>query len=177
MRRYTRRVRRAILFAVSVAVALSWPIVSGASRSGGNGKPAARHAVSGHFTVRVRYKSGPWVTKLSLKLKKTQLMEFRVCGVWNWPASRRFTCLGAGSRLPERTTARMEQSPIANAMRRDDSPGWGMVGLSDHPVITAPLSNTLTDDRYGTFYYRVSLRDLAGAILLTSNKVAVVWHR
>lgn len=177
MRRYTRRVRRAILFAVSVAIALSLPLVSGASLPAGTGKAAAQHAVSGHFTVRLRYKTGPWVTKLSIQLKKTKLIEFKVCGVWNWPAERRFSCLAAGSRLPERTTARMEQNPVANAMKRDDSPGWGMVGLSDHPVINVPLSNTETGDRYGTFYYRVTLRDLSGAVLLTSNKVAIVWHR
>jgi hypothetical protein len=100
-----------------------------------------------------------------------------VCGVWNFPDGRPFSCLGAGGNLPERATTRMEQSPIANAMRRDDSPGWGMVGESDHAVSKAILSNTLTGNRYGTFYYRVTLRDLSGKVLLTSNKVKVVWYR
>jgi hypothetical protein len=170
-------VQRAILFAATVSIALCWPLVSGATSRTSTAKPAAPRAVTGHFTVRARYKTGPWVTRLSLKLKKTQLMEFKLCGVWNWPANRRFTCLGAGSRLPERTAARMEQSPIGKAMKRDDSPGWGMVGFSDHPVIKLPLSNTETGDKYGTFYYRVTLRDLSGTILLTSNKVSVTWHR
>jgi hypothetical protein len=170
-------VRRAIVFAALVSIALAAPLVSGASRTGIDGKPAARQAVSGHFTVRLRYKNGPWVTRLSLKLKIYQLMAFRVCGVWNWPTTRRFTCLGAGSRLPEKTTARMEQSPIGKALKRDDSPGWGMVGLSTDPVCKVALSNTTTGDRYGTYFYRVTLRDLAGAVLLTSNKVTVVWHK
>jgi hypothetical protein len=170
-------VRRAILFFTAVSIVLVWPLVSGASPRGAAGKPAAKHAVTGHFTVRVRYKSGPWVTKLSLKLIKTRLWEFRVCGVWDWPSNRRFTCLGAGSQLPERTVARMEQSPVGGAMKRDDSPGWGMVGLASHPVIRVALSNTVTGNKYGTFAYRVTLRDVSGTILITSNKVTVNWHK
>lgn len=178
MRRYTRRVRRAIFLAATLSVALAWPLVSGASPRVEQLKPATSHAVTGHFTLRVRFKSGPWVTKLSLKLRKTKLIEFRICGVWNWPSNKRFTCLGAGSRLPAHTTARMEQSPIGTALKRDDSPGWGMVGASDDPVIRVPLSNTATGDRYGTYYYRVTLREIAGGRpLATSNKVQVVWHR
>jgi hypothetical protein len=177
MRRYTRPVRRAILFLAAVLTALALPLISGASLHSTVGKPAARHDVTGHFTLRVRYKSGPWVTKLSLRLNKYRLWEFRLCGVWQWPAGRRFTCLGAGTKLPARTSARLEQSPIGKALRRDDSPGWGMVGFSLDPVIKAALSNTETGNVYGTFYYRVSLRDLQGKILLTSNKVQVNWHR
>jgi hypothetical protein len=71
----------------------------------------------------------------------------------------------------------MEQSPVARAMKRDDSPGWGMVGLGSDPVVKVVLSNTETGNRYGTFYYRVTLRDIAGKILLTSNKVTLVWHK
>jgi hypothetical protein len=177
MRRYTRPVRRAIFFVALLSLSLTSPLVSGASPRTGGEKTVARQAVTGHFTVRVRYKSGPWVTKLSLKLNKNILMEFRVCGVWNWPTARRFTCLGAGSRLPERTAARIEQSPIGTALKRDDSPGWGMVGFSDHAVVTVPLSNTETGNVYGTFYYRVTLRDVSGAVLIRSNKVQVNWHR
>lgn len=175
MRRYTRHVRRAILFVASVSIALSSPLVSGASPTAIRGKPEARQAVSGHFTMRVRYKNGPWVTRLALKLKRYQLMEFKLCAVWDWPTVRRFTCLGAGTSLPARTTARMEQSPIGQALKRDDSPGWGMVGLSTDPVIKTPLSNTTTGNKYGAYYYRVTLRNLQGAVLVTSNKVAVVW--
>jgi hypothetical protein len=177
MKRYTRPVRRAILFLAAVSLALAWPLVSGASRQAGSVKPVAQRAVTGHITVRLRYKSGPWVQKLSLRLNKNRLNAFRVCGVWNWPEARRFTCLGAGSQLPARTTVRMEQSPIVNALKRDDSPGWGMVGLAAEPLVKVVLSNTETGNRYGTFYYRVSLRDVAGKILLTSNKVTLVWHK
>jgi len=178
MRRYTRRVHRAIVFAASLSAVLALPLVSGASPRAEQLTPAASRAVTGHFTVRVRYKSGPWVTRLSLKLTKTKLIEFRLCGVWDWPAAKRFTCLGAGTRLPARTAARMEQSPVGTALKRQDSPGWGMVGFSADPVIKVPLSNTATGNHYGTYYYRVTLRDLAGGKpLVTSNKVAVNWHR
>jgi hypothetical protein len=169
-------VRRAIFFLATLSAALVLPFGSGAAPRGGVAKPAAQRDITGHITVRLRYHTS-WVTKLSLKLNKVKLVAFRVCGVWNWPADQQFGCLGTGSRLPERTVLRMEQSPIANAMRRADSPGWGMVGLSSDPVIRTPLSNTLTGDKYGTFYYRVTLRDLRGKVLLTSNKVTLVWHK
>jgi hypothetical protein len=177
MRRYTRPMRRAMPSVAAVSTALVVPLVSGASPHRANGEPVARRDVSGHITLRLRYKTGPWATRLPVKLIKERLETFKVCGVWNWPPDRRFTCLGAGSRLPERTVMRMEQTPIAKALRRDDSPGWGMVGLSTDPVIRAPLSNTETGNKYGTFYYRVTLRDLDGKVLLASNKVAIVWHR
>jgi hypothetical protein len=177
MGRYTRPVRRAIFFAAAVLISATGPVVSGASPHAGGGKPAAHRAVTGHITVRLRYKSGPWATKLSLKLNRNGIRAFKLCGVWNWPADRRFTCLGAGSRLPERTFLRVEQSPIANAMKRRDSPGWGMLGMVPDPVVKLPLSNTVAGNRYGTFYYRATLRDPTGKILLTSNKVKLVWHR
>jgi hypothetical protein len=168
-----RRVRRTVLFAAAACVALVPPLVSAATSRSVRVKPAAQR----HITLRLRYKTGPWVTNLSVKLRKYELETYKVCGVWNWPNERRFTCLAAGSRLPEGTVMRMEQSPIAKAMRRSDSPGWGMVGLSPDPVIRTPLSNTVTGDRYGTFYYRVTLRDGAGKALLTSNRVTLVWRR
>jgi hypothetical protein len=177
MRRYTRAVRRAILSAAAVSIALACPLVSGASPSANSGKPRARRAETGHITLRLRYKTGPWVTKLSLQLRKLKLTAFKLCGVWNWPDGRRFTCLAAGSRLPERTSTRMEQSPLGRALKRDDSPGWGMVGASAGPVTKAILSNEVTGNRFGTYFYRVTLRDLSGNILLTSNQVKLIWHR
>jgi hypothetical protein len=178
MKRYTRPVRRATLIVTAVSLALTWPLVSGASRPASTSQPVARHAAAAdHITTRLRYKNGPWVTKLSLKLNKYKLNAFRVCGVFNWPAARRFTCLGAGSPLPRGTSVRIEQTPIEEAMKRPDSPGWGMVGLATTPLVKVVLSNTETGNHTGTFYYRVSLRDASGKILLTSNKVKLVWHK
>ena len=65
------------------------------------------------------------MTKLSLKLNKYKLNAFRVCGVFNWPTARKFTCLGAGSQLPRGTSVRIEQSPIEEAMKRDRQPRLG----------------------------------------------------
>jgi hypothetical protein len=178
MKRYTRPVRRAILFVAAVSLALAWPLMSGASRPASTLKPAAQRApAADNITTRLRYKNGPWVTKLSLKLNRYKLNAFRVCGVFNWPAARRFTCLGAGSKLPRGTSIRVEQSPIEEALKRPDSPGWGMVGLATTPLVKVVLSNTETGNHPGTFYYRVSLRDVSGKVMLTSNKVKLVWHK
>jgi len=176
IRRYTRRVRRAILFTATLSLALTWPLASGARPRSSAAKPAAGRDVPGAITLRVRYKSGPWATRLSVKLNKNQLNEFRVCGVWNWPAGKRFTCLSSGSKLPARTLLRMEQSPIAKAMKRDDSPGWGMLGISSDPVVKTPLSNTMTGNVNVKFRYLATLRDFQGKVLVTSNIVTFIWH-
>jgi len=165
-------VHRAIFLA---AAALAFAAIAVPGASSRSSSPV--RAKADHITTRLRYNNGPWVTKLSLKLNKFRLNAFKVCGVFNWPAARRFTCLGAGSQLPRGTTVRIEQSPIEEAMKRPDSPGWGMVGLAASPLVKVVLSNTETGNHTGTFYYRVSLRDVAGKILLTSNKVQLVWHK
>src|SRR5436305_7982743 len=80
-----RRVRRTVLFAAAACVALVGPLVSGATSRSVSAKPAARREISPHITLRLRYKTGPWVTNLSVKLPKYQLETYKVCGVWNWP--------------------------------------------------------------------------------------------
>lgn len=166
--------QRAILSLAAAAALAAGPLVPGASPAA-DGSATGR--VTGHITLRLRYKNGPWVSRLSLKLLKTQLRSYRVCGSWNWPASRRFTCLGAGVRLPERTKMQIEQNPVAKAMKQDSTPGWGLLGISTDPVVRVVLSNTETGNNYGTFYYRVTLRDTTGQVLVTSNRVKLVWHR
>jgi len=166
-------VRRAIFVLAVLAVG----VVAGVSAGSAAEQKLTTRNIEGHITVRLRYKNGPWTTRVRVKLHRYLLNEFRVCGVWNWPAGRRFTCLGAGERLPTRTLLRMEQSPIAKAMKRPDSPGWGLLGISSDPVIKTPLSNSVTGNAIGTFYYRATLRDLSGKVLLTSNKVRFTWLR
>jgi hypothetical protein len=167
--------RRAI-FSVALLTALALPLVTGASSGGAAANPAGRK-VEGQITVRLRYNPGPWVTTLRLKLRRYKLTQYRVCAVWNWPDGRPFGCFGAGSRLPERTLLRIEQNPVAKAMKRGDSPGWGLLGMSSDPVLRVPLSNTVTGDKIGKFYYRATLRDPDGKILLTSNRVTLIWHK
>lgn len=163
---------RAIVFAAATVAAIAIAVL-GASQS----SSAPVRAKADQITLRIRYKNGAWLKALSLPLNKHNLKEFKLCGVFNWPAGKTFTCVGSGATLPERTLLRMEQTPIANAMKRTDSPGWGLVGMSGDPVLRVPLSNTVTQDKWGTFYYRVSLRDLAGKVILTSNRVKLVWHK
>jgi hypothetical protein len=94
-------VRRTIPFAAAASVALVAPLVSGAPSRSVRAEPAAKREISRHITLRLHYKSGPWVTNLLVERLKYQLETYKVCGVWNWPNKRRFTCLAAGSRLPE----------------------------------------------------------------------------
>jgi hypothetical protein len=62
-------------------------------------------------------------------------------------------------------------------MVRPDSPGWGLLGLSEHPAAEAVLSNTVAGNRLGALRYRATLRNRAGEILATSNTLELVWHR
>ena len=148
---------------------LAFPLASTARESS---------SASGRIVLKARRGVGPWVTSLSLKLEKQKVKSFTVCGVWGAQVSDPFTCRPvAGDPLPSGTTMRVEQSPIANAMRRPDSPGWGLVGTSMTGSVTVVLSNNLTGNRLGTFRYRVTLRDASGHVLASSNKVTLVWHR
>jgi hypothetical protein len=130
------------------------------------------------IVLRARIHEGAWQKKLSLKLVKTKLISFTVCAVWDKPASQRFTCAAPrGARLPAGTSMRLEQRPVARALKRADSPGWGMLASSSTASLGAVLSNTLTGDVLGRFRYRVTLRNAAGKVLLKSNVFIVVWHR
>lgn len=128
--------------------------------------------------LRARTRLGAWRTGMSLRLVKTNLISFSVCGVWDEPASRRFTCaVPRAVKLPDRTVMRLEQRPIKRALKQADTPGWGLLATSQEPSLRAVLSNTVTGDRTGRFHYRVTLRDAAGRILQRSNILTVVWHR
>ena len=181
--RYTCRVLRASLIFVAVSVALACPLGSGASihRTGSpaSAKRAAADA-SGTITLRARIGRGAWKKSLSLRLNKDKLFAFAVCGLWDQPPTAAFTpkCTApAGTKLPNGTMLRLEQNPIRKALPRADSPGWGLLAMTDHAEIEAVLSNTLTGNVYGTFHYRVTLRDVSGQVLATSNALAVYWHR
>jgi hypothetical protein len=72
---------------------------------------------------------------------------------------------------------RLEQHPVGQALKRADSPGWGMLAASSTATVGAALSNTVTGDVLGTFRYRVTLRNADGRVLLTSNVLPIDWHR
>jgi hypothetical protein len=165
---------RAALAALTVSVALVGLLAAGASGSGR--QPSV--ALADTITVRARLHDGLWQKSLSLKLVKTRLIGFTLCAVWDKPATQKFSCkAGSGAQLPAGTHMRLEQSPIFRAVRRSDSPGWGMLGRSDDAFLGAGLSNTVSGDKFGTVKYRVTLRDSSEKVLLTSNIFTVVWRR
>lgn len=172
---------RAGLALVVASVALAAPLGSGASvdRAGGPGGLRAGVETAGTITIRARTGDGAWRSSLSLKLVKLKLTPFSVCALYNQPANTAWsTCdAPAGAELPAGTVMRLEQSPVARALKRADSPGWGMVAVSDHAELEAVLSNTLNGNKYGTLHYRVTLRDASGKILATSKSMKLVWHR
>jgi hypothetical protein len=158
-------VLRAALALVAAAVALAFPLSAGSA------------SVTGEITLRAQYHHGPWKTSLSFKLVKIHLTAFTVCGIWNHQAGAAFDCENAShDALPAGTTLRLEQSPIARALKRSDSPGWGMLGASPDAALGAVLSNLVSGNRRGTFHYRVTLRDTEGHVLVTSNAFTVVWR-
>ena len=162
---------RAIFFA---AAALGVAAIVGVGAPASSGSPS--RATADSVTLRIHYKTGPWVKTLRLPLNLHHLKEFTLCAVYNWPAGKAFTCKGAGAALPERTLIRIEQTPIANSLKRRDS-RWGLAGMVNDPVFRLPLTNTITGDKWGTYYYRATLRDLSGKVLLTSNRVKLVWQK
>jgi hypothetical protein len=164
-------VPRIALAFVCASVVLASALASGVY-AGGMSRTA-----TGTITLRARYHGGLWHKSLYLQLVKLRLSDFSVCAIWNRPAGEKFDCGPASKRpLPEGTSLRLEQSPIARAVRRADSPGWGMVGSSSDAALGAVLSNLVSGNRVGTFRYRVTLRDSANQLLVASNTLTVVWH-
>ena len=140
---------------------------------------AERAASAGDTIVlRARIDHGVWQRGLSLKLVKSKLISFTLCAVWDSPVAQRFRCAAPDdARLPAGTTMRLEQSPVGKAVKRPESPGWGMLATSSTASLGAVLSNTVTGDVLGRFRYRVTLRDTAGNVLLSSNLFPIDWHR
>lgn len=164
---------RLVLAAVVAALASTGVVSACASADAERAAPAADS-----IALRARIDHGAWQHRLSLKLVKTKLITFSLCGVWDAPSGSAFTCATPhGARLPAGTTMRLEQHPVGRALKRADSPGWGMLAASSTASLGAVLSNTVTGDVLGRFRYRVTLRDTAGRVLARSNVLAVDWHR
>ncbi len=175
---YTAAVpRRAILAFALAAAVLSWPLGSGASIDRIPSGHQAAGQDNGKIILRAKFHEGPWKKSLYLKLVKLRLIDFQVCAIWNHPVEEAFDCNTAyRSQLPAGTSMRLEQNPVARALRRADSPGWGMLGSSAKGALGAVVSNLLSGNRKGTFRYRVTLRDRSNEILATSNTFTVIWH-
>jgi hypothetical protein len=165
-----------VLVLVLVAVALATPLSSGAFTGATS---SGRHVADdpGSVTLRARIHEGPWKKSLYLKLVQLRLTNFSLCAIWNQPAGEAFDCnTAAQNKLPAGTTLRLEQSPVGRALKRADSPGWGMVGASGNAAVGAVVSNILTGNRRGTYRYRVTLRDRSNQVLVTSNTFTLTWH-
>jgi hypothetical protein len=138
---------------------------------------AGAHAAGDSITLRARIHQGAWQRSLSIKFQRYQLKPFSLCAVFD-AKSTRFSCAdGAGTSLPKGTTLRLEQSPVGKALKRSDSPGWGMLAQGVEPSLGAVLSNTETGNKIEVVRYRVTLRDAKGKVLVTSNIFRVNWHK
>jgi hypothetical protein len=158
--------------------ALAAALVSTGAVSACASADADRASAVDSIALRARVDHGAWQHRLSLKLVKTKLITFSLCAVWDAPSGSAFECAAAhGAPLPAGTTMRLEQHPVGRALKRADSPGWGMLAASSTATVGAALSNTVTGDVTGTFRYRVTLRDRAGKVLLRSNVFPIEWHR
>jgi hypothetical protein len=112
---------------------------------------------------------GPWRHYLRLKLVKVEVTSFSVCAVWNRASPPPPTCRASrGTRLPGGTIMRLEQ--------RRAGAGWRVVGTSRDAALEAVLSNTVSGNRPGAVSYRVTLRNVSGRILGTSNAFKVFWN-
>lgn len=161
------------LAALAAALSSTGVVSACASAEAERAAPAADS-----IALRARVDHGAWQHRLSLKLVKTKLITFSLCAVWDAPPGSAFKCAAPhGARLPSGTTMRLEQHPVGRALKRADSPGWGMLAASSTASLGAVLSNTVTGDVTGRFRYRVTLRDSAGKVLLRSNVFPIDWHR
>ena len=165
-----------------VAVTLVSVVVAslGAGASGGTSGTDGRAVTEATRKIVLRGRlpaRGPWRNYLLLKLVKSDVVTFTVCAFWNQGPPSATCRVTPGNRLPTGTMLRLEQRPIGAAIKRPDSPGWGMVALSPEAVLEAVLSNTVSGNKFGTFSYRVTLRNRAGRVLATSNTFKAFWQR
>jgi hypothetical protein len=168
-------VPRTAIALLAASLAIAAPLAAG----GRDGSPAGTRApaVSGAITLRAHFHQGAWKKSLSIRLVKLRLIDFTICAIWNYSPTDAFDCrLASKGALPAGTSLRLEQSPIAKAVRRADSPGWGMLGASPDAALGAVVSNLVTGNKRGTFHYRVTLRDKENKVLVTSNVFTVVWR-
>lgn len=161
---------RALLALLVVSLALASSLASAAS---------VATVAAAKITLRGALRdSGPWRRYLALKLVKGPTpISFHVCAVWSQTTPKQPCQAVPGSKLPGGATMRLEQRPIGPALKRADSPGWGLVATSNGAVLEAVLSNHVSGNRLGTVTYRVTLRSVSGRVFATSNTFKVVWHR
>jgi hypothetical protein len=158
-----------VALALALAGALAFTVGQGDAATAGE---------SHTITLRGRFLGSGWRPALSRKLNKNKLTSFQLCAVLDHPRGKQFDCIPpAGLGLPAGTELRLEQTPPATGIRRPDSPGWGMVGLSPTAVLRAPLSNDTTGNKVGRVRFRATLRNATtGAIVSRSNVLVLRWR-
>lgn len=125
-----------------------------------------------------RLNSGPFTRHLSLRLGTGgQPIPFYVCAVRSRVAPKTPCRAVPGGALPVRASLRLEQHPVGPGIKQADSPGWGLVGTSDQPVLQVVLSDFVSGAKPRTVTYRVTLRTASGRLLATSNTLTIAWHR
>jgi hypothetical protein len=182
---------RTVSMRVSTLLVLAFGIAALGAGCGADSEPTgeasttapattAEHELARTITVLgSRHNSGPFEDSLSLKLVDgTEPIPFYVCAAWGKEQAPAGCVAARGTRLPAGTTLRLEQHPPGPAVRYPDSPGWGTVGTSETPELSAPLSNGVTGNRFGKVTFRATLRDRAsGRLLATSNTFTLTWHK
>jgi hypothetical protein len=165
--------------ALSVAV----PALAAAFVTGCGGKSAATTStaeagptVSLGISV---HAPGPWKRSISLKLLKGPVpVPFFACGTLNRNVPDQGCDSAPTISLPPGTNLRLEQRPSGPAVKRADSPGWGIVATSDESTLDAVLSSFVAGNRLGRVTYKLTLRRRAsGRVVATSNTVTVDWHK
>ena len=163
-----------VFFALVVgSLVLASPLATDASVGPSSGAGVKAPAVA---TISLRGRTGiegAWRSSLRLKLRRTAVpTSFSVCAVWGDPPSFTPECDPTpGERLPDGSTMRLEQSrKLVNA-------AWKRVGFSAGTALSGVLSNSVSGNRVGTVFYRVTLRQSTGTVLRRSNTFRVVWYK
>jgi hypothetical protein len=174
---------------LAVALALAALVVSGCSGGKSDREsetttsvPTATAERAGNAKITLleaAHTDGPWTRRLSLRLGRGGVpAQFYVCAVWTQREVAEPCGTEPGGTLRAGSTLRLEQHPVGPGLERADSPGWGLVGTSEEPVLRITLSDFVSaNNKPATVTYRVTLRDPSGRVVATSNTITIAWHR
>jgi hypothetical protein len=157
-----------------VVVGLVTFALVGVTTPGAAGTASGPASASGASTSKIVLRGrqgiqGPWRRYLWLKLHRFGITSFTVCAVRNVKFLSPSCRPPGGGRLPQGSILKLEQGRPGR--------GWRTVAISREAALQAVLSNTLTGNRLGPTSFRVTLRNVAGRVLETSNVFRVYWTR
>ena len=173
-----RTLRGAVSFCVLVAAGCGGGSGTTTSTTVATTTAAASGAPERITVLGAAKNDGPYGRSLSLRLVDSpEPIPFFVCAAWGAKAAPGDCHAAAGAKLPLDTELRLEQHPAGPAVPAQGSPGWGTVGSSDTPELSAPLSNGVTGNKLGDVTFRATLRNRAGKVVATSSTFTLTWHR